>query len=180
MKCESLGIMGAWLALPEVHHDDRGSFRELFSPGQLVQAINRQLIIAQVNMSVSKHGVIRGIHSRERGSAEAKMITCLDGEIFDVAVDLRSESETFGQWCGVTLDAEHGSVVILEERIGHAFFVVSESAVVMYATSRTYSPVGEITINPMDPEIGIAWPGQTGHLLSDRDAAAPLLRDVRL
>ena len=108
------------------------------------------------------------------------MITCLDGEIFDVAVDLRSESETFGQWCGVTLDAEHGSVVILEERIGHAFFVVSESAVVMYATSRTYSPVGEITINPMDPEIGIAWPGQTGHLLSDRDAAAPLLRDVRL
>lgn len=108
------------------------------------------------------------------------MVSCLSGEIFDVAVDLRSESPTFGQWRGVWLGESAGSLVVLEEGFGHAFFVASEQAVVVYGTSRTYDPLCDISVNPMDPDIGIEWPIAAKHILSARDALAPRLVDAPL
>jgi len=171
---------GAWIISPEVHLDDRGSFMELFSSRKISRYLGREVSIAQVNMSTSRSGVVRGIHTRVRHSGEAKMVSCLSGEIFDVAVDLRSESPTFGQWRGVWLSESASRLVLLEEGFGHAFYVASGEAVVVYGTSRTYDPSCEISIHPMDPDIGIEWPIAAKHILSPRDATAPRLADARL
>lgn len=146
----------------------------------MLPCLGKEVALAQVNMLTSRRDVVRGIHTRVRHSGEAKMVSCLSGEIFDVAVDLRPESPTFAQWRGVWLGESSSTLVVLEEGFGHAFYVASDEAVVVYGTSRPYDPRHDISISPMDPDIGIQWPAAAKHILSSRDAMAPRLVDTPL
>src|SRR5580698_11063841 len=132
---ESLGIDGAWIFTPQIHHDDRGSFLENFRSYELVADIGYRLEVAQANCSVSRRGVIRGIHFADVPPGQAKYVTCVSGTVIDVVVDLRAGSPSFGRWAAVPLDDRARRAVFLSEGLGHAFAARSEEATVMYLCS---------------------------------------------
>jgi dTDP-4-dehydrorhamnose 3,5-epimerase len=175
-----LGIDGAWVYTPQVHHDDRGSFAEAFRGAEFAEALGYRLDVAQVNCSVSRRGVIRGIHYSDVPPGQAKYVTCVSGAILDVVVDLRAESPTFGKWEAVRLDAETRGAVFLGEGLGHAFMALADGATALYLCSTPYAPGREHGVNPLDPAIGIDWPLEDGEapVLSDKDAAAPSLDEA--
>jgi dTDP-4-dehydrorhamnose 3,5-epimerase len=178
-----LGIEGAFLFTPRLHGDDRGLFLEGFRNDVLERATGRSLHVAQVNTSVSAAGTLRGIHFAQVPPSQAKYVTCLSGSIFDVVVDLRIDSPTFGQWEGVTLDTEQRQALFLPEGLGHGFMALEDRTVVNYLCSTTYNPGREHGIHPLDPELAIVWPGvadgQREPLLSPKDAAAPSFREAQ-
>ena len=178
MQCRPLLIAGAWELSPERHHDDRGLFMEALGRVSLEKSIGSDLCIAQVNMSVSRRGVIRGVHLVRWPPGQAKYVMCVAGEILDVIVDLRSQSPCFGQWDAVVLDDVSRHSVFLTEGLGHAFQVLSQSATVVYATSSPYDPNLEITVHPLDPQLAIPWRDLGQPILSRRDSNAPLLEEV--
>jgi dTDP-4-dehydrorhamnose 3,5-epimerase len=176
-----LGIEGAWVYTPQVHHDDRGSFAEAFRGAEFAAALGYQLDVAQANSSVSRRGVIRGIHYADVPPGQAKYVTCLAGAILDVVVDLRAGSPSFGKWEAVQLDADTRRAVFLAEGLGHAFMALTDGATALYLCSTPYAPGREHGVDPLDPAIGIAWPAdeQDGALvLSDKDAGAPTLEEA--
>lgn len=175
-----LGIDGAWVYAPQVHQDDRGSFAEAFRGAEFARALGYRLDVAQVNCSVSRRGVIRGVHYSDVPPGQAKYVTCVAGAILDVVVDLRAESPTFGKWEAVRLDAETRGAVFLGEGLGHAFMALTDGATALYLCSTPYAPGREHGVNPLDPAIGIAWPLEAGQapVLSDKDAAAPTLEEA--
>lgn len=179
---ESLGIEGAWLFTPQVHRDGRGSLAEAFNGDQFAVELGYRLAVAQVNCSVSRRGVIRGLHYADVPPGQAKYVTCVSGTVLDAVVDLRIGSPGFGKWITVQLDEANRRAVFLSEGLGHAFMALSESATVMYLCSTSYAPEREHGVHPMDPAIGIPWPVklQAGEpVLSARDAAAPTLAEAQ-
>ncbi len=178
---DPLSIEGAWVFTPQVHDDDRGSFAETFRGAEFAAALGYQLDVAQANCSVSRCGVIRGIHYADVPPGQAKYITCVAGEILDVVVDLRVDSPTFGRWEAVRLDAVARRAVFLAEGLGHAFTALTDGATALYLCSTPYAPGREHGVNPLDPAIGIAWPTEGGGapVLSEKDAAAPTLAEAR-
>lgn len=179
---ESLGIEGAWVFTPQVHRDDRGDFLEAFRGAEFAAALGYRLDVAQVNCSVSRRGVIRGIHYSDVPPGQAKYISCVSGAVIDVVVDLRAGSPGFGKWEAVRLDDESRKAVFLAEGLGHAFMAVSDQATVMYLCSTPYAPGREHGVHPMDPELGIGWPLEEAAggepVLSAKDAAAPSLDEA--
>lgn len=175
---DPLGIAGAWVYTPRIHHDDRGSFLEAFRGEQLAAAAGRELEVAQVNCSVSRRGVIRGVHFADVPPGQAKYVTCTSGAILDVIVDLRAGSPSFGQWEGVELDSRTRRAVFICEGLGHAFMALTDEATVLYLCSTPYAPGREHGVHPLDPGIGISWPADTEPILSSKDAAAPTLREA--
>jgi dTDP-4-dehydrorhamnose 3,5-epimerase len=173
-----LGIEGAWVYTPQVHQDDRGSFAEAFRGAEFAADLGYQLTVAQVNCSVSRRGVIRGIHYADVPPGQAKYVTCAAGAILDVVVDLRDGSPSFGKWESVRLDGETRNAVFLAEGLGHAFMALTDDATVLYLCSTPYAPGREHGVDPLDPAIGIAWPGDGEPVLSDKDAAAPALDEA--
>ena len=173
---ESLSIEGAWAFTPPIHRDDRGSFDEWFRGSEFMDTLGYQLEIAQVNCSVSRCGVIRGIHFADVPPGQAKYVSCAAGAILDVVVDLRVGSPTFAAWAAVQLDDENRRAVFLSEGLGHAFMALSDQATVLYLCSTPYTPGREHSVDVLDPDIGIEWPTEVKPILSDKDAAAPSLR----
>jgi dTDP-4-dehydrorhamnose 3,5-epimerase len=175
-----LGIEGAWVYTPAVHQDDRGSFAETFRGAEFAADLGYRLNVAQVNCSVSRRGVIRGIHYADVPPGQAKYVTCAAGAILDVVVDLRDGSPSFGKWESVRLDADSRNAVFLAEGLGHAFMALTDDATVLYLCSTPYAPGREHGVDPLDPAIGIAWPADHGAepVLSDKDAAAPALDEA--
>jgi dTDP-4-dehydrorhamnose 3,5-epimerase len=176
-----LGIEGAWVYTPQVHHDDRGSFAEAFRGAEFAAALGYQLDVAQANSSVSRRGVIRGIHYADVPPGQAKYVTCLAGAILDVVVDLRAGSPSFGKWEAVQLDADTRRAVFLSEGLGHAFMALTDGATALYLCSTPYAPGREHGVDPLDPTIGIAWPADEEDralVLSDKDADAPTLEEA--
>ena len=173
-----LGIEGAWVYAPQVHSDDRGSFAEAFRGAEFAADLGYRLNIAQVNCSVSRRGVIRGIHYADVPPGQAKYVTCVAGAILDVVVDLRTGSPSFGKWEAVQLDAGTCRAVFLAEGLGHAFMALTDDATALYLCSTPYAPGREHGVNPLDPTIGIAWPLDTEPVLSEKDAAAPALDEA--
>ena len=165
---------------PQVHADDRGSFAEAFRGAEFAAALGYRLDVAQVNCSVSRRGVIRGIHYSDVPPGQAKYVTCVAGAILDVVVDLRAQSPSFGKWEAVRLDAETRGAVFLSEGLGHAFMALTDDATALYLCSTPYAPGREHGVNPLDPAIGIAWPLAGGEepVLSEKDAAAPTLDEA--
>jgi dTDP-4-dehydrorhamnose 3,5-epimerase len=162
---------------PRVFGDDRGHFFELWSPGPYAAAGLPERF-AQDNVSLSKPGVVRGLHY-QHPSAQGKLVTVLRGEVFDVAVDIRLGSPTFGKWVGMTLSAENGRQLYIPEGFAHGFAVTRGDALFHYKCSAPYDPKGEGSILWDDPEIGIDWPVPLADaILSAKDRAAPRLRDV--
>ena len=173
-----LGIEGAWVYTPQVHSDDRGSFAEAFRGAEFAGDLGYRLDVAQVNCSVSRRGVIRGIHYADVPPGQAKYVTCVAGGILDVVVDLRTGSPSFGKWEAVQLDADTRRAVFLSEGLGHAFMALTDGATALYLCSTPYAPGREHGVDPLDPAIGITWPLDTEPLLSEKDAAAPTLDEA--
>ena len=176
---EPLDIDGAWVFTPRIHPDDRGVFLEWFRSDELSGCLGYQPDVAQGNCSVSRRGVIRGIHFADVPPGQAKYVTCVSGAVLDVAVDLRVGSPTFGRWEAVPLDDESRCALYLAEGLGHAFMALSDQATVLYLCTTPYAPGREHGIHPLDPVIGIAWPGGADAVLSEKDAAAPSLDEAR-
>jgi dTDP-4-dehydrorhamnose 3,5-epimerase len=177
---QSLGIEGAWVYEPRVYDDDRGSFAEAFRGAEFAADLGYRLDVAQVNCSVSRRGVIRGIHYADVPPGQAKYVTCVAGAILDVIVDLRTDSPSFGKWEAVRLDSITRRAVFLAEGLGHAFTALTDGATALYLCSTPYAPGREHGVHPLDPAIGIAWPTDEGWapVLSEKDAAAPTLEEA--
>ncbi len=172
---EPLALEGAWVFTPRIHADLRGSFNEWFAESVLETGSGRSLNVTQANWSVSRKGVIRGIHFSDVPPGQAKYISCTHGAILDVIVDLRVGSAGFGRWVAIALNAENRRAVFLEEGLGHGFAALSDEATVLYMCSTPYAPQREHGINPFDPDLAIEWPADLTPVLSDKDAAAPSL-----
>ena len=175
---EELSIGGAWLYSPRVWPDQRGRFFELFRGREFARDLGYRLEVAQVNCSVSRRGVIRGIHFADVPPGQAKFVCCVQGRILDVVVDLRAGSPTFRRWEAVELSAADGRAVFLAEGLGHAFTPLSEEATVVYLCSTGYAPDAEHGVHPLDPDLAIGWPAGADVVLSGKDAAAPGLAEA--
>jgi dTDP-4-dehydrorhamnose 3,5-epimerase len=175
---DALDIDGAWVLAPRIHRDGRGSFLEWFRDAEFHEAVGYRMDVAQANCSVSRRGVIRGIHFSDVPPGQAKYVTCASGAIIDVVVDLRVGSPGFGRWQAVRLDDETRRAVYIAEGLGHAFVALSEQATVLYLCSTPYAPSREHGVHPLDPDVGIAWPPGVETVLSEKDAAAPSLAEA--
>jgi dTDP-4-dehydrorhamnose 3,5-epimerase len=180
-----LAIEGAWEITPRQFADPRGVFLESYNEGPFAAALGHRLAVAQTNVSTSAAGVVRGLHFADVPPGQAKYVTCVSGAVFDVVVDIRVGSPTFGEWEGVVLDDVGRSAVYVSEGLGHAFMSLEDGSAVTYLCSASYNPGHEREINPLDPAIAIAWPttARGGSLLtprlSEKDAAGPTLSQAR-
>lgn len=179
MNARELAVPGAWEITPVVHADARGAFFEWFTDPAFTSITGHPFNLQQANCSVSKAGVLRGVHFAEVPPGQAKYVTCVRGAVYDVVVDIRVGSPTFGAWDAVTLnDTSHNSVY-LAEGLGHAFLALQDDSTVIYLCSAGYDPQREHTVDPLDPELAIDWPHPGELILSDRDRAAPSLEQAR-
>ena len=161
-----------------MHRDERGTFAESFKESVFVEATGRNFDLKQMNISVSRSGIVRGVHFADVPPGQAKYVQCFDGRILDVVVDIRVGSPTFGQWDAVELHAGSREGLFIAEGLGHAFYAMSESVTVGYLCSEPYAPTREHGINPLDPDLALPLPHADPSLLSPKDAAAPLLTDA--
>lgn len=175
MKVIPCEIEGPLIIEPAVFGDERGFFMESFNR-QRYAAIGLDHEFVQDNFSFSRRGILRGLHF-QNPNAQGKLVSAWQGEVWDVAVDLRRSSPTFGKWVGVTLSAENKRQFWVPPGFAHGFVVTSETALFHYKCTRIYSPSDERGIRWDDPALGIKWP-VTEPMLSKRDAAAPLLADA--
>lgn len=173
-----LGIAGSWLHEPKILTDARGSFHEWFRADELAAATGRRLRLEQANCSVSVRGTLRGVHFADIPPGQAKYVTCVRGAVWDVVVDIRLGSPTFGRWEGVRLDDREHASLFLSEGLGHAFLALTDDATVVYLCSEGYAPMREHGVHPLDPALGIDWPGGVEPLLSPKDAQAPTLAEA--
>jgi dTDP-4-dehydrorhamnose 3,5-epimerase len=175
-KLTPLSIEGAWLFESPSHGDDRGYFREWFKSSYVVEQLGREFNVAQSNLSKSKKGVVRGIHFSTAPAGQAKWVTCANGALWDVVVDIRPDSPTFKRWAAVELRAEDGKALFISEGLGHAFVALEDETVISYLLSSPYSPGDEHAIHPKDSEISIDWPA-IDLVFSEKDAVAPTLKE---
>jgi dTDP-4-dehydrorhamnose 3,5-epimerase len=176
VRVTRLDLPDVLLVEPRVARDVRGSFYEAWREGELGQhGVDSAFV--QDNVSRSRRGVLRGLHL-QHPHAQAKLISVLHGEIFDVAVDVRRGSPTFGRWVGAVLTADPPTQLFIPEGFAHGFLVLSDEAVVAYKVTDRWAPQAELTIAWNDDTIGIEWPLTSPPIMSERDAAAPRLRDV--
>lgn len=173
-----LGIEGAWEFTPRQHSDDRGVFLEAFTASSFAEAVGHGLDLAQMNLSVSRRGTIRGVHYADVPPSQAKYVQCVHGAVLDVVVDIRVGSPTYGAHEAVLLDGETRRAVYVSEGLGHAFCALTDDAAVLYACSEPYAPGREHGVHPLDPALALPWPEGLELLLSDKDAAAPTLADA--
>jgi dTDP-4-dehydrorhamnose 3,5-epimerase len=160
---------------PKVFGDDRGFFFESFNEKLLREKAGIDVSFVQDNHSKSSRGVLRGLHYQLPPAAQGKLVRCVTGEVYDVAVDIRRSSATFGKWVGAKLSAENKRQMWIPEGFGHGFMVLSENAEFLYKTTSYYAPEQERGICWDDPELKISWPGTIKPILSSKDAVAPLL-----
>ncbi|ANJ28954.1 dTDP-4-dehydrorhamnose 3,5-epimerase family protein [Agromyces aureus] len=179
MKIRELGVSGSFEITPTQFGDDRGLFAEWYRFDVLEQAVGTALDLRQANLSVSKRGVLRGIHFADVPPGQAKYVTAVRGAVIDYVVDLRVGSPTFGQWDSVLLDDVDRRAVYLSEGLGHAFLSLADDTVVTYLVSDVYRPDREHGVNALDPEIGLELPIDLDEIsLSPKDEEAPSLAEA--
>lgn len=179
MQIRELSISGAWEITPIQRSDDRGVFLEWYRFDKLSEAVGHPLDLRQANTSVSKRGVVRGIHFADVPRGQAKYVTVTHGAVLDYVVDIRVGSPTFGMWDSVLLDTVDRKAIYLAEGLGHAFVALTEDATVSYLVSDTYNPSGEHGIDPLDAQISLVFPPEAGvPLLSPKDTEAPTLAEA--
>jgi dTDP-4-dehydrorhamnose 3,5-epimerase len=175
MKVRETSLPGVLLIEPDIYPDARGFFLETFHVKRYAEAgITRPFV--QDNMSSSVANVLRGLHF-QYPNPQAKLVHTAKGEIFDVAVDIRTGSPTFGKWFGTRLSCETGHQLMIPAGFAHGFCVLSETARIVYKCDAYFEKAADRAIAWNDPDIGIDWP-ITAPVLSDKDAAAPRLRDI--
>ena len=175
MKVIPTALPGCVLFEPQVFSDDRGFFFESFNHDKLAPlGLNPRFV--QGNVSRSSRGVLRGLHYQWPGP-QGKYVSVIEGEVWDVAVDIRRGSPTFGQWEGVLLSAENKRHFWIPEGYAHGFVTLSEQAIFSYLCTATYDPAADASLRWDDPALAIDWKIDAP-LLSPKDAVAPLLADV--
>ncbi len=172
-------IDGLLILEPRVFSDERGFFLESFNQAAFEAAIGERVNFVQDNHSRSTYAVLRGMHYQSAPHAQGKLVRVACGAVFDVAVDIRSDSPTFGSWVGIELSALNHRMVWLPPGLAHGFLVISDEADFLYKTTAYYAPKAEGCIRWDDPAIGIQWPTlQCPPVLAQRDATAPLLSSI--
>jgi dTDP-4-dehydrorhamnose 3,5-epimerase len=177
MKATPLKIPDVVLIEPKVFGDERGYFFESFNQTAFNQAIGYDVQFVQDNHSKSQKGVLRGLHYQLPPKAQGKLVRVVQGEVFDVAVDIRKDSPTFGQWVGEILSAENKRQLWIPEGFAHGFLTLSETSEFLYKTTNFYTPKYELCIIWNDTAIGINWP-ETQPILSIKDQQGQALRDL--
>jgi dTDP-4-dehydrorhamnose 3,5-epimerase len=177
MKLTSLSIPELIGIEPEVFEDERGFFFEAFNQKKFNHLLGRDITFVQDNHSKSKQGVLRGLHYQAAPFAQAKLVRVVSGEVFDVAVDIRMDSPSYGQWSGEILSAQNKKQLWIPEGFAHGFLVLSDEAEVLYKTTNYYAPEHERTIRFDDQAIGIQWPAlREPYLINAKDKAGrPLI-----
>jgi dTDP-4-dehydrorhamnose 3,5-epimerase len=177
-----LVMEGPLLLKPQVFGDGRGFFFESWNQGRFDAAVGSPVTFVQDNHSQSSRGVLRGLHLQLEPEPQGKLVRCPVGAIFDVAVDLRRRSPTFGQWVGTELSGENHLQLWVPVGFAHGFLTLSEHAEVLYKASGYWSKACERSLRWNDPELAITWPldqlAGNQPLLSDKDAAAPTLAEM--
>lgn len=174
MKNTALALSGVVLIEPRIFGDERGFFFESFNQAQFESAIEHSVTFVQDNHSRFVRNVLRGLHYQLR-QPQGKLVRVVSGEIFDVAVDIRKSSATFGQWVGEVLSAENKHQLWIPEGFAHGFVVLSESAEVLYKSTDYYAPAHERCIAWDDPSLAIKWPIVGTPTLSEKDTKGQLL-----
>ena len=180
MQIRELSIAGAFEITPRQFPDDRGVFWEWYRFDALAEAVGHPLDLRQGNGSVSRRGVVRGIHFADVPPSQAKYVTVAAGAVIDYVVDIRVGSPTFGRWEAVRLDAVDRRAVYVGEGLGHAFVSLEDGSTVTYLVSEVFNPSAEHGITPLDPTVGLEFPTEAGEpLLSPKDLEAPTLDEAR-
>ena len=170
-------LESSWLLTPKVHGDSRGQFVESFQKDVFAEQTGLSIDFIQDNEVVSEHGVVRGLHLQKNPHAQAKLIRVVQGEIYDVAVDLRADSSTYGEWFGVELSADIQIQLFLPKGFAHGYSVLSERAIVQYKVDAPYNPNSESGIRFDDPDLGIDWKVDNPKL-SDKDQKLTFLKHL--
>lgn len=179
MQIRELNIPDAYEITPKQHADDRGVFFEWYRFDRLEEAVGHRLDLRQANTSVSRRGSVRGIHFADIPPSQAKYVTATRGAVLDFVIDIRVGSPTFGQWDSVLLDEVDRRAIYIAEGLGHCFVALTDDATVSYLVSAPFNAPREHGIDPLDPEVGLAFPEEAGELLlSPKDTEAPGLAEA--
>jgi dTDP-4-dehydrorhamnose 3,5-epimerase len=174
MKGTRLGLEGLLEWETDRYPDDRGFLYERYNR-ELLQELNVNFV--QQNVSISKKGVIRGLHWQKSPHDQGKLITCMYGEIYDVAVDIRKSSPTFGKHLSIQLSGERGNSLWIPSGFAHGFQALTQEAVVTYSVTSDFEPNAASACHPLDPNIAIKWP-LSNPILSSKDSTAELLNQI--
>jgi dTDP-4-dehydrorhamnose 3,5-epimerase len=177
MKASPTALPDVFIIEPQVFGDERGFFFESFNHAKFEQAIGKKVHFVQDNHSRSAQGVLRGLHY-QIGQPQGKLVRVVQGEVFDVVVDIRKSSPTFGQWVGVHLSAENKKQLWVPEGFAHGFLVLSEAADFLYKTTDYYTPLDQHCIAWNDPTLHISWPVKTPPQLSKADTNGKLFASL--
>jgi dTDP-4-dehydrorhamnose 3,5-epimerase len=180
MKFEELALSGVFLIEPKVFGDERGFFMESFNAARFREGTGADVAFVQDNHSRSSRGVLRGLHYQLPPHAQGKLVRVVSGEVYDVAVDIRRSSPTFGQHVGAVLSAENKRQLWIPAGFAHGFVTLSDHAEFLYKTTDTYAPECEGAIAWNDPELGIDWHLDPAVIqVSEKDGKAPPLKDAK-
>lgn len=168
MKITNTSLSGVMIIEPRLFHDQRGYFYESFNENKFKQLIVSDVSFKQDNQSRSVKGVLRGLHYQEAPYAQGKLVRCVRGEVFDVAVDIRKESPTYGEWVGIVLSEENNKQLWIPAGFAHGFLTLSEKADFLYKTTDYYSPAHERCIKWDDTDLNIEWPSME-YIISEKD-----------
>ena len=178
MKPTPLAIPEVVLLEPKVYEDARGYFYESHNARTFAEAVGHPVEFVQDNHSLSQRGVVRGLHYQLAPAPQGKLVRVIRGEAFDVAVDVRKSSPTYGQWVSEILSDKNKRQIWIPAGFAHGFMALSDNSEVLYMTTDFYHRAAERAIIWNDPDIGIAWPQSVTPILSDKDAIAPRLVDA--
>jgi dTDP-4-dehydrorhamnose 3,5-epimerase len=178
MKVTPLAIPDVLLIEPKVFGDERGFFFESYNQRAFNEATGLDVQFVQDNHSKSARNVLRGLHYQLPPKEQGKLVRAVVGEVFDVAVDIRENSPTFGKWVGEILSADNKRQMWIPPGFAHGFLVLSEHAEFLYKTTDYYAPGAERSILWNDPDVAIAWPLNGEPMLSAKDAQSPTLRRI--
>ncbi|MFT2692307.1 dTDP-4-dehydrorhamnose 3,5-epimerase family protein [Clavibacter zhangzhiyongii] len=179
MQIRELAVPDAYELTPVQRTDDRGVFLEWYRFDEIQEAVGHPLDLRQANMSVSRRGVVRGVHFADVPRGQAKHVKAVSGAVLDFIVDIRVGSPTFGRWDSVRLDTDTHKAVYISEGLGHCFVALTDDAAVTYLVSDVYDPAAEHGITPLDPDLDLRFPEEAGEpLLSPKDLEAPTLAEA--
>jgi dTDP-4-dehydrorhamnose 3,5-epimerase len=178
MKIKQTPLKDCYIIEPTIFEDDRGYFFEKFNEKRFEELTGMNGHFVQDNISKSSYGVLRGLHLQKGEHAQAKLVSCLEGKVWDVAVDLREDSPSFGKWFGIELTAENKLQLYVPRGFGHGFSVVSDTAVFSYKCDNFYNKESEGAVKFNDPDLNIDWQiGEKDMILSEKDQNAPSFKE---
>jgi len=179
MEYRKTKIDGLWLIDPLIITDERGYFMETFKKKEFEKIIGK-IDFIQENESKSLYGVFRGFHYQEGEAAQAKLVRVIQGKVWDIVIDIRRSSHTFGEYVAIELSEENKRQLFIPRGFAHGFLVLSETAVFSYKIDNIYSPVHERIINSMDSELNIHWPIDKSKIsLSEKDRSGKKLKEIK-